>query len=69
MVTRMKENTIYENVEELEIPDNCDTSMIKDEIISLETKDTQGIVQQLKLRRVAYWDAKRKKCTYSFPTN
>lgn len=68
MVTRMKENAVYEQVQELDIPDDCDTGVIKDEIITVETTDEQGNSQQLKLRRVAYWDNKKEK-VYVFISN
>jgi hypothetical protein len=36
-VTRIKTNTLYETVEELELPDNIDQNILKDEIIRLSS--------------------------------
>ena len=68
MITRMKENAVYESEEELDIPAGCDNGVIKDEIISVDTTDSQGKNQKLKLRRVAYWDSKKEK-VYVFISN
>ena len=67
-VTRMKYNAVYEQQEELDIPDHCDDGVIKDEIITVVTVDTEGNDQKLELRRVAYWDNKKKK-VYVFISN
>lgn len=68
MVTRMKENGIYESVQELDIPDKCDDRIIKDEIISVKTQDKEGAAVCLKLRRVAFYD-KTKDKVYVFICN
>jgi len=68
MVTRMKDNGVYEQVKELDIPDNCDSGVIKDEVITVDTVDVEGVHQKLELRRVAYWDNKKKK-VYVFISN
>jgi len=68
MVSRMKENAKYEQVEELDIADECDDRIIKDEIVSVETVDTRGDAQKLKLRRVAFYDSKKDK-VYVFICN
>ena len=60
-VTRLKENAKYEGLEELDIPDDCNPGVIKDELISISYKDEQGKQQSLTLRRVAYWDDANKK--------
>ncbi len=36
-VTRIKTNTLYETIEELELPDNIDQNILKDEIIRLSS--------------------------------
>jgi hypothetical protein len=36
-VTRIKTNTLYETIEELELPDNIDQNVLKDEIIRLSS--------------------------------
>ena len=33
--TKIKTNTLYETIEELELPDNIDQNILKDEIIRL----------------------------------
>lgn len=38
LVTRMKENAVYEVISELDIPDTCDHGVIKDELIQVTTK-------------------------------
>lgn len=68
MVTRMKENAVYEQEVELEIPDNCDNGVIKDEIVLVNTEDSQGNKVKLKLRRVAFYDQKKEK-VYVFICN
>lgn len=68
MVTRMKDNAVYESKEELDIPSDCDNGVIKDEIIAVDTTDTQGERQKLELRRVAYWDSTKEK-VYIFISN
>jgi|SRR5215813_2456833 len=63
-VCRMKENAVYERIEEKEIPDSSDAGIIKDEIIEKALKDGKKI----RIRRVAYWDDVSKK-TYEYATN
>lgn len=64
MVTRMKDNAVYETVCEHDIPDHCDQGVIKDETVTVGTKEGK----QVKLRRVAYYDAKKHK-VYVFISN
>lgn len=47
-VTRIKENTVYESIEELDLPDDIDQDILKDELIYLtspkaEEKGINGI--------------------------
>ena len=52
-VTRIKGNTQYETIEELELPDNVDQGILKDEIIRLtSTKATETGISEHKLRLV-----------------
>jgi hypothetical protein len=60
-VTRIKENTVYESIEELELPDDIDQDILKDELIYLtspkaEEKGINGIkfrlVSVLKLMKI-----------------
>lgn len=62
-VTRQRENAKYETVEELHIADNAPNELLKDEHIHI-VKDNL----KLCLRRIAWWDAKLKKC-FEFITN
>jgi hypothetical protein len=64
MVTRMKDNAVYTAVEEKDIPDNCDDGIIKDELITVKTKQDK----ELRLRRVAYYNSKKDK-VYVFISN
>lgn len=52
-VTRIKTNTLYETVEELELPDNIDQNILKDEIIHLNSGKAKEIgISEHKLRLV-----------------
>ncbi len=68
MFTRMKDNGVYESLAEIDIPEDCDSGVIKDEIVSVATEDKEGNKQTLRLRRVAYWDNKKGKI-YVFISN
>lgn len=68
VVTRMKENAKYVAIMEKDIPDQCDDRIIKDEIVSVDTKDKGGNPQELKLRRVAFYDTQKDK-VYIFICN
>ena len=58
-VTRIKDNTTYESVVELELPDDKDHHILKDEIILLTGKAAQKIgFHTYKLRRVVVYDEK-----------
>ncbi|MEN8122760.1 MAG: IS4 family transposase [Bacteroidota bacterium] len=53
-VTRIKANTVYDTVEELELPDDKDFEILKDEIIYLTGKKAEEAgLSEIKLRRVA----------------
>lgn len=61
-VTRIKDNTVYETIEELELPEDADYHILKDELIRLTGKkaiDT-GINEHI-LRRVVVYDEKNNK--------
>lgn len=68
MVTRMKDNAVYESFEELDIPDKCDDRIIKDEIVTVQTENENKEPVCLKLRRVAFYD-KAKDKVYVFICN
>ena len=68
MVTRMKDNAVYVSLEELNIPDECDDRIIRDEIVTVETENEQKEPVYLKLRRVAFYDTAKDK-VYVFMCN
>jgi hypothetical protein len=61
-VTRIKSNTVYESIKELELPDNRDPHILKDEFIRLTGAEAikTGIDQHV-LRRVVVFDEKNNK--------
>lgn len=67
-VTRLKDNAVYEQLEEIDIPDNCPDNYIKDEKIQIRFKDENNQEQYLTLRRVVYYD-KEKDRIFQFLTN
>lgn len=67
-VTRMKDNAVFQSIEELDIPDHIDSGVIKDEKISIKTVNQKGEDVELKMRRIAYWDEKNQK-TLVFQSN
>lgn len=68
MVTRMKDNAVYESIEELDIPDSSDDRIIKNEIVTVQTENILKEPVCLKLRRVAFYD-KAKDKVYVFMCN
>ena len=55
-VTRIKTNTMYETVEELELPDGIDQNILKDEIIRLSSPKAKEVgISECKLRLVHVW--------------
>lgn len=60
-VTRIKDNTLYETVEELALPEGEDEHILKDELIHLIGTKAQknGLAEQI-LRRVVVYDAEKK---------
>jgi len=67
-VTRLKDNAVYEQLEEIDIPDNIPDNYIKDQKIQIKYKDEKGLEQLLVLRRVVYYD-KDKDRIFEFLTN
>jgi hypothetical protein len=67
-VGRLKDNAVYEQLEEIDIPDDCPDNYIKDEKIQVSYKDAAGVEQRLTLRRVVYYDTE-KDHTLQFLTN
>jgi hypothetical protein len=55
-VTRLKDNAVYEEVQESDIADEIHSGVIKDEIIDVIVTLDDGKKQKLRLRRLAFWD-------------
>ncbi len=62
-VTRQKDNAVYKSIKEFDLSDKTSDTVLKDELIVVE-KDSKSI----QIRRVAYWDAEKKK-VYGFIIN
>lgn len=61
-VTKLKDNARFEGLEEINIPDNADDGIIKDENIVLSKKGTKEREElNHNSRRIAYWDDKKGK--------
>jgi len=61
-VTRIKSNTVYEVIEEIDLPDFKDQHILKDELIILTgTKALKTGIEKIILRRVAVYDEKNNK--------
>lgn len=57
-VTRIKENTVYESIEEYDLPDDRDQDILKDELIRLTSqKAKQTGISQKSLRLVSVYKA------------
>ena len=67
-VTRLKDNAVYDQLKEIDIPQQCPDNYIKDQKIQIRYKDETGHEQLLTLRRVVYYD-KEKDRTFQFLTN
>lgn len=56
-VTRIKDNTVYESIRELELPEKKDQHILKDEIIKLTSKKAKTEeIDTIELRRVVVFD-------------
>lgn len=62
-VTRMKDNAVYESLQERDIADDIDNGVIRDEKIKIKKGD-----KIIELRRIAYWSEKQNKL-FEFITN
>jgi IS4 transposase len=67
-VTPLKDNAVYEQLQETDIPDNCPDNYIKDEKIQIRYKDENNQDQALTLRTIVYYD-KEKDRIFQFLTN
>jgi hypothetical protein len=66
-VTRIKDNAIYEEIKNLEIPERVHNGVLSDKIIEVEIKKGKEIIK-LKLRKVAFYDRENKR-EFEFLTN
>ena len=56
LVTRMKTNTVYETIQELELPEDTDQHILKDELIYLTgDKAKEAGLDKIKMRRVVFY--------------
>lgn len=55
-VTRLKDSAVYEQIEEIALPDDIPDNYLKDERICVKYRDVDRKEQQLILRRIAYYD-------------
>ena len=62
-VTRQKTNALYDSIDEFELEEKTDPSILKDEIIEIRNDN-----KKIKLRRIAYWYEPHNK-VYEFITN
>jgi hypothetical protein len=60
-VTRLKDNALFGELQDLDISDSCPAGYIKDEKISIKYKDENKKEQTIELRRVVYYDEPKKK--------
>jgi len=59
-ITRMKENALYQSIEEFDLPDEKDFCVLKDEKVTLSYK-LEGKVYPFENRRIAFWDDENNK--------
>jgi hypothetical protein len=59
-ITRMKDNAVYESIDDIDLPDDKDQEIIKDETITMEFR-AKGNKETLKLLRVVLWDDTKSK--------
>lgn len=67
-VTRLKDNAVYDGLQEAEIPDGIPHGYLKDEQIQISYQDEHHKEQLLFLRRVVYYDDEKKR-VFQFLTN
>ena len=65
-MTRLKDNAKYEAQEEFDIPDECDSGVLKDEEIILSYGEKKE--KKHRSRRIAYWDNENARL-FEFITN
>lgn len=67
-VTRLRDSYTYQVQKELDIEDDLNPGVIKDEIIELPVRSNGKIVRTIPFRRVAFWDARENRL-FVFVTN
>lgn len=67
-VTRLKEKCTYQELQELEIAEDVDPGILKDQWINLPIRRNGKIIRYTAVRRIAYWDEQNKR-TFVFITN
>ena len=65
-VTRLKDNALYTAGEELDIPDDADSGVLKDEKVVLFYGENKK--KEHRARRIAYWDSENERL-FEFLTN
>ena len=66
-VTRLKNNALYDEIKNLEIPERVHSGVLSDKIIEVEVKKEKEITK-LKLRKVTFYDRENKR-EFEFLTN
>lgn len=66
-VTRIKDNAIYEIIEDVEVSEKIHSGVLEDQIIEIEVNDNKEI-SKLKLRKVRFYDRENKR-EFEFLTN
>lgn len=67
-VTRIKDNAVYQAVEQHEVGEDIHSGVLMDEIIEMEVKEEDGTVSKLELRKVRFYDRENKR-EFEFITN
>lgn len=60
-VTRIKDNARFVSKEEYNLESCTDDAVLKDEQIELDIRENGTIINQLPLRRIAYWSEQHRK--------
>jgi hypothetical protein len=66
-VTRLKDNALYHEIENLEIPEHVHNGVLSDKIIEIEVKKDKE-ASKLKLRKITFYDRENKR-EFEFLTN
>ncbi|WP_395066038.1 IS4 family transposase [Flavobacterium sp.] len=66
-VTRLKDNALHQEIDDLEIPEHIHNGVLTDKIIEVEVKKDKE-VSKLKLRKITFYDRENKR-KFEFLTN